>query len=151
MSIQSTINEGNLNSVVIPPTAWWLPVHHPYQHQITSALTGATFFDCSLLTILKTDTLSSDLSFSFPQSKTARPPPAISLQLANLLIHLFSLLAGIFRLWSSPFSWLFLEKINAISRHLFLICSLCLITWGSSCFNSIISEDIQWRPFACRP
>lgn len=100
--------------------------HHPYAYQITSALTGATFSDCSRPQL-------------FFQSRTACPPPAISLQLMSLLIHSVCLLESIFRLRSSPLSWLFL-KINAISRHLFsyVPCALLLeiftfqlyILWG---------------------
>lgn len=126
-------------------------MHHPYQSQITPALTGATFSDCFLLTALKTDALSSDLSFSFSQFSTACPPPTISLQLMSLLINLFCLLASIFKPWSSLLSWLFLKQDKCYFTSSFLICSLCLITWDYSRFNSMSSEDIQWRPVACRP
>lgn len=118
---------------------------------LTLALTGATFSDCSFLTVLKIGALSSDLGFSSSQFRIACPPPAISLQLMSLLIHLFCLLASIFRLWLSPMSWLFLKQDKCCFTSSFLICSLCLTTWDSSCFNSISSEDIQWRPFAWRP
>ena len=151
MSIQSTINEDNLNSVVIPPTAWWLSVHDPNKYQIISAHAGATFSDYSLLTVLKIDALSSDLGFSFFQSRTARPSPAASLQLMSLLIHLFCLFASIFRLWSSPLSCLFLKQDKCYFTSSFLIHSLCPIAWDSSYFNSVSSEGIQQRPFACRP
>lgn len=67
------------------------------------------------------------------------------------LIHLFCLLASIFRLWSSPLSWLFLKEDKCYFTSSFLISSPCLITSESSCFNSVSFEYIQWRPFACRP
>lgn len=125
MSIQSTISEDNLNSVVIPPTTWWLSVYHPNKCQITSALAGTTFSDCCLLTVLKICALSSDLGFPFSHSRTVCPPPAISLQLMSLLIHLFCLLASIFRLWSSPLSWLFLKQDKCYFTSSFL-CALLL-------------------------
>lgn len=87
-----------MNCVAIPPTTSWTSVHLPYQNKITSALTGATFSDCSPLTVTKIAALISDLGFSFPHSRTVRPPPAIFLQLMSLFIHLFCLLASIFRL-----------------------------------------------------
>lgn len=67
------------------------------------------------------------------------------------LIHLFCLLASIFRLWSSPLSWLFLKEDKCYFTSSFLISSPCLITSDSSCFNSVSFEYIQWRPFVCRP
>lgn len=113
-------------------------MHLPYQHKITSALAGATFSDCSPPTVTKIAALISDLGFSFPHSRTVRPPPAIFLQLMSLFIHLFCLLASIFRLWSSPLSLLFLKDDKCCFTPPFLISFLCLITWDSSYFNSVL-------------
>lgn len=98
MSFQTAINKDNLNCAVIPPTACWTLVHHPYQHKTTSFLTGDTFSDSSPLAVIKIAALIPDLGFSFPRYRTACPPPAIFLQLMSPLIHLFCLLASIFRL-----------------------------------------------------
>lgn len=151
MSFQTAINKDNLNCAVIPPTACWTLVHHSYQHKTTSFLTGDTFSDSSPLAVKKIAAIIPDLGFSFPRYRTACPPPAIFLQLMSPLIHLFCLLASIFRLWSSPLSWLFLKEDKRYFTSSFLISSLCLITSNSSCFNSVSFEYIQWRPFACGP